>query len=177
MTAEEVYESVTNGGTSDFADAVEIFEGFGPWCLIGGLAVNCYVEPIYTVDADFVVVASDLQKVASALAESGFALQTFAHSVNARRPESELSLQFTTDPRYQDFPKRAESNEVLGLKVPVASLADVIQGKVWAWEDKKRRLTKRKKDELDLLRLAEAYPRLRSAIPQEIVRQLEEKHP
>ena len=42
MTAEEVYESVTNGGTSDFAAAVAIFDRFGPgsWCLIGGLAVR-----------------------------------------------------------------------------------------------------------------------------------------
>jgi hypothetical protein len=41
MTVEEVYESVTNGGTSDFAAAVAIFDRFGSgsWCLIGGLAV------------------------------------------------------------------------------------------------------------------------------------------
>lgn len=173
MTAQEVYESVTNGGASDFARAVEIFDGFKPWCLIGGLAVNCYVEPVYTVDADFVVIARQLGTVEAALADAGFSMQRFPHSVNARRPGSKLSLQLTTDPRYQDFPARAEFREVLGLTVPVANVRDVIRGKIWAWQDKERRLTKRKKDELDLLRLAEAYPALRAELPSEVVRQLE----
>ena len=175
MTAEEVYESVTNGGTSDFAAAVKIFDRFGPWCLIGGLAVNCYVEPVYTVDADFVMVAREMGKVQAALTAAGFALQTFPHSVNARRSGSKLSLQLTTDARYQDFLGRAERREVLGLKVPVATLNDVVQGKIWAWQDQERRLTKRKKDELDLLRLGEAYPHLSTVLPEEIVRQLETK--
>jgi hypothetical protein len=35
-----------------------------------------------------------------------------------------------------------------------------------------RRLSKRKKDELDLIRIAEAYPELRRLIPAEIVKQL-----
>jgi hypothetical protein len=173
MTAEEVYESVTNGGTSDFAVAIEIFERFGPWCLIGGLAVNCYAEPVYTVDADFVVVAPDLEKVQRALTDAGFLLQTFPHSLNARRAASKLSLQLTTDPRYQEFPARAERREVLGLMVWVAALHDVVQGKIWAWEDRERRLTKRKKDELDLLRLAEAHPAIGAKMPAEIVSQLE----
>ena len=172
MTAEEVYESVTNGGASDFAVAVEIFERFGPWCLIGGLAVNCYAEPVYTLDADFVVVSTALEKIKVALTAAGFTVQTFTHSVNARRPESKLSLQLSTDSRYQDFPQRAIRREVLGLNVPVANLRDVVQGKIWAWQDEERRLTKRKKDELDLLRLAEAHPELSDTIPQEIIRQL-----
>ncbi len=173
MTAEEVYESVTNGGATDFAAAVEIFERFGPWCLIGGLAVNCYVEPVYTVDADFVVVSSNLLNLQAALTGAGFSLQTFAHSVNAKRPESKLSLQLRTDVRYQDFPSRTERREVLGRMVPVAALADVVKGKVWAWQDENRRLTKRKKDELDLMRIAEAYPHLATSMPAAIVRQLE----
>lgn len=173
MTAEEVYESVTNGGASDFSAAVEIFERFGPWCLIGGLAVNCYAEPVYTVDADFVLVAGEMEKVQTALVDGGFSLQTFPHSVNARRSGSKLSLQLTTDPRYQSFPERAERREVLGLTVPVAALKDVVQGKIWAWQDQERRLTKRKKDELDLLRLAEAHPALHPIMPLEIVQQLQ----
>jgi hypothetical protein len=47
-----------------------------------------------------------------------------------------------------------------------------IRGKVWAWQDATRRLSKRKKDELDLLRIAEAYPELRRQIPAQIVEQL-----
>jgi hypothetical protein len=63
MTAAEIYESVTNGGASDFASVVNILDRHGPWRLIGGLAVNCYVEPVYTVDADIVVVAERLEAI------------------------------------------------------------------------------------------------------------------
>jgi hypothetical protein len=61
---------------------------------------------------------------------------------------------------------------VLEIRVPVAGLEDIIRGKAWAWQDATRRLSKRKKDELDLIRIAEAYPQLRALIPGEIVTQL-----
>jgi len=35
----------------------------GPHCLIDGLAVNCYVEPVYTPDADLVVIAASLPEL------------------------------------------------------------------------------------------------------------------
>jgi len=50
----------------------------------------------------------------------------------------------------------------------VACLEDVTQGKLWAYRDPKRRLSKRKKDELDLIGLAETYPELKSRYPSEI---------
>jgi len=53
MTALEVYELTTKGGATDFARLIAACEHFGPYCLIDGLAVNCYVEPVYTVDADW----------------------------------------------------------------------------------------------------------------------------
>lgn len=46
MTAAEAYDLTTHGGATDFARLIA-----------GGLAVNCYVEPVYTVDADIVLVA------------------------------------------------------------------------------------------------------------------------
>jgi hypothetical protein len=172
MTAEEIYESVTNGGASDFASVADILKRHGPWCLIGGLAVNCYVEPVYTVDADIVVMTQQLDAVAEKLGTSGFRIDQFPHSLNARKAAGKLNVQFTQDPRYQDFLGRAKPREVLGLIVPVADLKDIVQGKVWAWSDETRRPTKRKKDELDLMRIAEAHPQLRPLIPNEIVSQL-----
>jgi hypothetical protein len=53
-----------------------------------------------------------------------------------------------------------------------SDFAKVVRGKVWAWQDEQRRPTKRKKDELDLMRIAEAHPELRRLIPAEIVKQL-----
>ncbi len=172
MTAAEIYESVTNGGASDFADVVTITNRNKPWCLIGGLAVNCYVEPVYTVDVDLVVVTTNLSQIERELEAAGFKVERFEHSTNAQRPGSKLNVQFTTDPRYQDFLSNAIEREVLGIGVPVASLENIIRGKVWAWQDATRRLSKRKKDELDLIRIAEAHPQLRHLIPKEIVAQL-----
>src|SRR5438270_1598066 len=172
MTAEEIYESVTNGGASDFAAVVGILQRHGPWCLIGGLAVNCYVEPVYTVDADIVVVTERLPAIAAELGAAGFGIQQFEHSLNARKGTGQLNLQFTQDARYQNFIARAQPQQVLGQSVPVADLKDIVQGKVWAWSDEARRPTKRKKDELDLMRIAEAHPQLRHLIPNDIVSQL-----
>jgi hypothetical protein len=172
MTAAEIYESVTNGGASDFAEVVTVLNRNKPWCLIGGLAVNCYVEPVYTVDVDLVVVAANLPQIEHELDAAGFRVKRFEHSTNAQRPGSKLNVQFTTDPRYQDFFANATEREVLDLRVPVASLEDIIRGKVWAWKDATRRLSKRKKDELDLIRIAESHPELRRLLPAAIVKQL-----
>jgi hypothetical protein len=57
--------------------------------------------------------------------------------------------------------------------VKVACREDVTQGKLWAYNDPKRRLSKRKKDELDLIRFAEAYPELKSRYPSELREQLD----
>jgi hypothetical protein len=63
--------------------------------------------------------------------------------------------------------------EVLGIRVRIASMEDVTRGKLWAYSDPRRRLSKRKKDELDLIRLAEAYPELKSLYPSELQEQLD----
>lgn len=62
--------------------------------------------------------------------------------MNAQTPGSKLRIQFTTDERYQAFPGRSVEAEVLGLRVKVASLEDVTQGKLWAYSDPRRRLSK-----------------------------------
>jgi hypothetical protein len=172
MTATEMYESVTNGGASDFAEVVVVLNHYKPWCLIGGLAVNCYVEPVYTVDVDLVVVTANLERIGRELESAGFRVKQFEHPMNAQRSGSKLNVQFTTDPRYQEFLDSPTEREVLGMRVPVANLKDIVRGKVWAWQDEQRRSTKRKKDELDLMRIAEAHPELRRVIPAEIVKQL-----
>jgi hypothetical protein len=172
MTEAEIYDSVTNGGASDFAEVVAMLNRNKPWCLIGGLAVNCFVESVYTVDVDLVVVAANLPQIERELETAGFKVARFEHSTNAQRPGSKLNVQFITDPRSQTFLANAMEREVLEIGVPVASLEDVIRGKVWAWQDATRRLSKRKKDELDLIRIAEAHPKLRQLIPAEIVKQL-----
>lgn len=168
MTASEVFESITGSGSSDFATLVNLLNRRGAWCLIGGLAVNCYVEPVYTLDADVVVTASELPVIKEELIKAGFSVEEFPHSLNARMSKSALRIQLSLDPRYQDFVDDTTIRNVLGQPVPVASLANVVRGKIWAWSDERRRFSKRKKDELDLIRILEAYPELRHTMPQEI---------
>ncbi len=169
MTATEAYELTTHGGATDFALVVEVCDRFAPWCLIGGLAVNTYVEPVYTLDADLVVVTPNLRALTDDLRSHGFVIEEHEYSVNAQGPESQLRIQFTTDPRYQEFLPRAVAAIVLGVPVRVAALEDTTQGKLWAYADSSRRFSKRKKDELDLIRLAEAWPGLRKMYPQELL--------
>jgi hypothetical protein len=172
VTALEAYELTTKGGGTDFARVIAACESFGPYCLIGGLAVNCYVDPVYTLDADLVVVSPNLARLSGHLSEDGFRVEHHPHSVNLQAPSSALRIQFTTDGRYQTFPARSKEGEVLGVRTKVACLEDVTLGKLWAYSDPQRRLSKRKKDELDLIRLAEAYPHLKSFYPKDLLDQL-----
>ncbi|MBC8167330.1 MAG: hypothetical protein H7Y20_15855 [Bryobacteraceae bacterium] len=169
MTATEAYEMITQGGATDFARVISLCESSGPYCLIGGLAVNCFVEPVYTLDADLVVLSGNLRGLVDEFRLSGYAIETHAHSINVQSPSSDLRVQFTTDERYQPFPSRSEQRLVFGVPVRVASIEDITQGKIWNWTDPQRRLSKRKKDELDLIRLAESYPELKSLYPRQLL--------
>jgi hypothetical protein len=154
VTAVEACELTTRGGATDFARLIGACESFGPYCLIGGLAVDCYVDPVYTRDVHLVVIASALSELSALLRE--------------HRRGSDLRIQFTTDERYQPFLARSVEAEVLGIRVRIACLEDVTRGKLWAYGDPRLRLSKRKKDELDLIRLAEAYPELITLYPSEL---------
>lgn len=171
VTAAKAFESISGSG-NDLQQVVAVCDALRDYCLIGGLAINCYVEPVYTMDADFALAATHLDAVKQRLAALGFKVEDHEHSLNALRPDSQLSIQFTKDARYADFPTRAEIRETLGLRLRVASLPDLVQAKTWAWSDPQRRLSKRKKDELDLIRVAEKYPQFIPQLPEAIRRQL-----
>lgn len=81
-------------------------------------------------------------------------------------------MQIQTDPRHAPFVDRAAEREVLGLVLPVASIEDELQGKVWAADDGTRRASKRQKDLADIARLLEQRPDLRSRVPDSILRRL-----
>ncbi len=87
---------------------------------------------------------------------------------------SDLRIQLSLDPRYQGFLARSQHSKVLGHQVPVASLQDVVRGKIWAWSDEKPRASERKKDELDLMRILETYPETRVLMPEQISAQVPE---
>ena len=97
-----------------------------------------------------------------------FTVKQFPHSLNVSLPGSDLRVQIKTDERYARFVEKAERREVLGVELPVASLEDVLQGKVWAAQDPERRRSKRKKDLADIARIIEKCPELHAQVPQEI---------
>jgi hypothetical protein len=134
-----------------------------PFCLIGGLAVNHYVEPVVTLDADFAITASE--GVDAVLSQAGFIVETHPHSINALLPGSRLRIQITVNSRYGAFPARAIPGIVFGVPMPVASLADLVQGQLWASTDSSRRGSNRAKDEADLLRICESHPDALTLIP------------
>lgn len=138
------------------------------YCVIGGVAVNAYVEPHITLDFDLVIAADDLETVERHLAAS-FDLARFAHSTNVSSQDSDLRVQITADPRYQPFLDRAELRLVLGIEMRVASLPDVLQGKIWAAVSEGRRKAKQQKDLFDISRLVEAYPELRASVPDDVL--------
>lgn len=156
---------------SDFLERVLAVLGEVDFCVIGGTAVNAYSPPVVTLDLDVAIAIRDLPRVEKALAEQ-FDVQRFAHSVNVSAPGSDLRLQLQTDPRYEPFVARARAREVMGLQLPVAAPEDVLQGKIWAVQDERRRPSKRQKDLADISRLIEAEPPLRSRVPAEILARL-----
>jgi len=139
------------------------------FCAIGGQAVNAYVEPLVSLDLDLVVAVDQLEQVEALLNQHfDFQLRRFPHSLNIAMPGSDLRIQIQTDPRYSSFVERASVRTVLGLTLPVASLEDVLQGKIWAALDPERRGSKRQKDLADIARILEQYPDLRTQVPPEI---------
>lgn len=139
------------------------------YCVIGGQAVNAYAEPLVSLDLDLVVAVDQLKQV-EALFEKDFDfdLKRFPHSLNIGMPGSDLRIQIQTDERYSSFVDRASLRTVLGVSLPVASLEDVLQGKIWAAMDPDRRGSKRQKDLADIARILEKYPDFRTLVPGEI---------
>jgi hypothetical protein len=101
----------------------------------------------------------------SAPKDAGFVIKAHRFSANLEG-KGQLAIQVTTDPRYAEMAERSSLTDLLGMRLPVAALEDSFQGKLWAWSDPERRPLKRRKDELDLLRLVEAWPELKAKLPE-----------
>lgn len=137
------------------------------YCLIGGIAVNAYAEPVVSMDLDLVITLDDVEKLIKTSSEK-FKVEEFPHSINLTHPKSDLRIQIQTDPRYQSFISSAKETNVLGYQLKVAALEDVLQGKIWAYQDEARRKSKRQKDLADIMRLVETQKHLYDLLPKNI---------
>jgi len=174
MTGKTFLRAVSNGETDILETFLSILKEVGTrYCVVGGLAVNAYAEPVVSLDLDLVVVSEDLAKIRNASVSKKFKIQDFEHSVNLSAAGSDLRIQLQTDSRYQDFLSRAAAQTVLGYEMMVASLEDVLQGKIWAFSDKTRRKSKRQKDLADILRLVETHPSLRAKLTPDLRAELD----
>lgn len=141
------------------------------YCVIGGTGVNAYSYPVVTQDLDIVVAADTLETLAAGLARE-FTVTRFPHSINVSAPDSDVRVQIQTDPRYGDFLARATMRDVMGLRLPVARIEDVLQEEIWAALDTTRRASRQLKDLSDIARILEVAPELRSRVPVEILQQI-----
>jgi len=173
MTEKEFLNALAGGKEDVLQVFLDALSRIGTnYCVIGGLAVNAYAEPVVSLDVDVVVGAGELEAICKAVGTQ-FQVERFAHSVNLTRGKSDLRIQVWTDPRYQDFIQGASARTVLGYPMRVASVEDVLQGKIWAYLDEERRRSKRQKDLADIARLVEAYPSLMEHLPDSIRKHLE----
>lgn len=75
MTGKEFVNAIANGKTDIIQELLNILAETGTdYCLIGGLAVNAYVEPVVSLDMDIVVAVEDLAAVCKTASEWGFEL-------------------------------------------------------------------------------------------------------
>jgi hypothetical protein len=173
MTDKEFLNAISNGKADIVQAFLDILSSLKvDYCVIGGLAVNAYAEPVVSLDLDIVVAADNIETVIKAV-EAYFKIQRFAHSVNLSTDKSDLRIQLQTDPRYQEFISRAASHTVLGYEMNIACVEDVLQGKIWAYSDDQRRKSKRQKDLADIVRLIEVYPSLAEKLPESVKKRIE----
>ncbi len=169
MTKKEFLNRVANSKKDIVEELIFILEKKTiPYCIISGLAVNAYVEPGVTLDIDIVIVSEKIDVFLKEVEKQGYEIKRFAHSINLEKKESDLRVQIQLNKRYFSFIKSAQKRSVLGYEMMVATLEDILQGKLWAYMDKERRPTKRQKDLLDILRIVESYPELTKNLPSEI---------
>ena len=141
------------------------------YCVLGGQGVNAYVDPVVSLDLDVVIAVEQFATVERLLRQE-FKVERFPHSVNVSAKDSDLMVQLQTDPRYDAFLNDAAVRDVLGVQLPVASLENILQGKIWAALDPTGRPSKRQKDLADIARLIESYPQIRERVPDEILARL-----
>ena len=172
MRATAFWRAVTVDETNLLDRFLDVLRDLGiRYCVIGGQAVNAYVDPVVSLDLD-VVVAAEQRPLLESRLEREFRVERCTHSLNVSAAGSDLRVQIQTDPRYASFVARATERVILGRSLMTAAMDDVLRGKVWAVQDPARRASKRQKDLADIARLLEACPELRPQVPADVLARL-----
>ena len=100
MSAPQFWKTVVSDRADLLGEIVTLLERQRvSYCVVGGQAVNAYVDPLVSMDLDLVIATGDLARIEPKLRER-FRMEAFPHSLNLSIPDSALRVQIRTDPRY-----------------------------------------------------------------------------
>jgi hypothetical protein len=131
-----------------------------PYAIIGGMALQVYVEdPRTTVDID-IAVRSREEIPRSELERLGFKhTGSFEHYENFRSPDK-IMVQFSAEPECAGVVHRAVVHDALDREICFITPVDLVRAKLRAAEDPARRTSKRFIDFADIKTLFEEHPDL-----------------
>ncbi|MEW6557218.1 MAG: hypothetical protein AB1349_07680 [Elusimicrobiota bacterium] len=172
MTEKEFFNKVSNSKTDFLQEFINLLKKEKvTFCVIGGLGVNAYTEPVVTMDCDLVIAPSSVNKIIPEI-KRHWEIKKFKHSVYVYSKKSDLRIQLQTAPELQKCLKNATEKNVLGYKLPVASIEDIFESKIASALEPERRESKRRKDQSDILRMIEVKKRLLQLFPDELKKEL-----
>jgi hypothetical protein len=172
MQARSFFKTVTGDRSNLIERLLNLLQDNGiRFCVVGGIAASAYVEPLVSLDFDLVVANYQLGRFESLLA-STFLVKRSARQIEITAPDSRVRVNVWTEARYADLIERAERRNVLDWSLPVAALDDVLRFTVWSAQEPTRSPWRRQRDLVDLARLLENYPKLRAAVPPELLARL-----
>lgn len=165
MTEKDFYNRITNSKRDILAEFLNILKSKKiDYCVVGGIAVNAYCEPLVTLDFDCIIAIKDIDHLKDDLRKTGFKIKKHPHTFELKHKNTDIKIQLQRDNGYFDFIKRAKIRDVLGYKMKVAKKEDLLKGKIWAYTDAERNKLKKEKDALDIKRLIEKYPDLKKFV-------------
>jgi len=173
MIAKEFFRRISNSKGDVIQELQDMLEaGKIPYCVIGGLGVNAYAEPVLTLDCDIVIASDRIKEILPEFEKKGYRMAESEHSINLYPKDSDLRIRFQTDEDLQSVIPGAQVKDVIGYKLPAADIRDLFAAKLKAAQAPDRRPSKREKDYADLLRLIEVKDELKELLPDEIKKDL-----
>jgi hypothetical protein len=129
MTEKEFMNNLANSEVDILQQFLDLISELDiAYCIIGGLAVNAYVEPVVSLDLDLVVVADTIDKLKKP-AKKMFMIKEFPHSLTLTSSKSDLRIQIQTDPRYQPFIGRAATRKVYFAELIILMVKEIFHSK------------------------------------------------
>ena len=83
MMGKAFLNAVANGKVDILQVFLEILaETRSQYCVVGGMAVNAYAEPVVSLDLDIVVISRDIDKVCKLAEANGLKIARFENRIN-----------------------------------------------------------------------------------------------